>query len=60
MSPKRHTTSVSSTAPAKKHKGKMSSNALRQAVARRRLEERREAEQLRQHLFDVFADDYDY
>ncbi|WP_158675300.1 hypothetical protein [Thiohalobacter thiocyanaticus] len=57
MSPKRHTTSVSATAPARKHKGKVSSNALRQAVARRRLEERREAELLRQHLFDVFADE---
>lgn len=57
MSPKRHTTSVSSTAPARKHKGKVTSNALRQAVARRRLEERREAEMLRQHLFDVFADE---
>lgn len=57
MSPKRHTTSVSSTAPARKHKGKVTSNALRQAVARRRLEERREAELLRQHLFDVFTDE---
>jgi hypothetical protein len=31
--------------------------ALRQALARRRLEERREAQILKQQLFDVFSDE---
>ena len=31
--------------------------ALRQAMARRRLEELREARQLREHLSDVFAEE---
>lgn len=58
MSPvKPMTTSVSATAPAKKHKAKASNTALRRAMARRRIEERREAEQLRQNLYDVFSDD---
>ena len=38
-------------------KGRGAESALRQALARRRLEERREAQVLKQQLFDVFADD---
>lgn len=38
-------------------KGRGADGALRQALARRRLEERREAQMLKQHLFDVFSDD---
>ncbi len=54
---KRMTTSVSASAPAKKHKARASDTALRRAIARRRIEERREAEQLRQNLYDVFGDE---
>ena len=38
-------------------KGRGAESALRQALARRRLEERREAQVLKQQLFDVFAED---
>lgn len=38
-------------------KGSGAEGALRQALARRRLEERREAEMLKQNLYDVFSDD---
>jgi hypothetical protein len=38
-------------------KGRGADNALRQALARRRLEVRREAQILKQHLYDVFSDD---
>lgn len=55
---KRMTTSVSATAPARKHKARAANSALRRAMARRRIEERREAEQLRQNLYDVFNDEY--
>ncbi|WJW76073.1 hypothetical protein QVG61_02980 [Thiohalobacter sp. IOR34] len=58
MSPvKRSSISVSATAPAKKHKTKSSANAIRRAVARRRIEERREAEWLRAQLHEVFDED---
>lgn len=58
MCPVKHSmTTVSATAPAKKHKARASNAALRRARARRRIEERREAEQLRQNLYDVFHDD---
>ncbi|MGA7802109.1 MAG: hypothetical protein WCC36_14995 [Gammaproteobacteria bacterium] len=33
------------------------SSALRQAIAKRRLEEMREAKQLRDNLYDVLSDD---
>lgn len=38
-------------------KGSGGAGALRQAMARRRLEERREAQILKQQLYDVFSDD---
>ncbi|MFN2309257.1 MAG: PA3496 family putative envelope integrity protein [Gammaproteobacteria bacterium] len=38
-------------------KGRGGESALRQALARRRLEERREAQMLKQQLYDVFSDD---
>lgn len=38
-------------------KGRGGDNALRQALARRRLEERREAQVLKQQLYDVLSDD---
>lgn len=38
-------------------KGRGGESALRQALARRRLEERREAQMLKQQLYDVFNDD---
>lgn len=38
-------------------KGRGGEGALRQALARRRLEERREAQMLKQQLYDVFTDD---
>lgn len=38
-------------------KGRGTEGALRQALARRRLEERREAQVLKQQLYDVFNDD---
>lgn len=38
-------------------KGRGADGALRQALARRRLEERREAQMLKQQLYDVFSDD---
>lgn len=58
MSPeKRSSLSVSASAPARKHKHKASATALRRAIARRRIEERREAEVLRQNLYDVFNDE---
>jgi len=61
MSPvKRNTVSVSSTTPAKRHKAKASASAIRQAIARRRIEERREEEQLRRNILDVFHDELDY
>ncbi len=52
---KRHMTNVSPNTPAKKHRARVSDSALRQALARRRLEERREAEMLRQQCYDVFS-----
>jgi hypothetical protein len=38
-------------------KGRGGEAALRQAMARRRLEERREAQMLKQQLYDVFSDE---
>jgi len=38
-------------------KGRGGEAALRQAMARRRLEERREAQILKQQLYDVFSDE---
>ena len=47
---------VSPNAPAKRNKPKVSDNAMRRALARRKIEERREQELLRQQIQDVFDD----
>lgn len=57
MSPFRRTTAFARDMGKSSAKGRGSDSALRQAMARRRLEERREAEILKQQLFDVLQDD---
>ena len=57
MSPFRRTTAFARDVGKSSAKGRGPESALRQALARRRLEERREAEMLKQQLFDVFHDD---
>ena len=47
---------VSPNMPAKRNKHKVSDSAMRRALARRKLEERREQELLRQQIQDVFDD----
>ncbi len=57
MSPFRRTTAFARDVGKSSTKGRSGDGALRQAMARRRLEERREAEMLKQNLYDVFADE---
>lgn len=57
MSPSKHSTAFARQVSKSIAKGRGPDSALRQALARRRLEERREAQMLKQHLFDVLADD---
>lgn len=57
MSPFRRSTAFARDLGKASAKGRGADGALRQALARRRLEERREAQMLKQQLFDVFSDD---
>lgn len=57
MSPFRRTTAFARDMGKSPTKGRGGESALRQALARRRLEERREAQMLKQQLYDVFSDD---
>ncbi|MBI5463303.1 MAG: hypothetical protein HY941_14060 [Gammaproteobacteria bacterium] len=57
MSPFRRTTAFARDMGKGAAKGRGADGALRQALARRRLEERREAQMLKQQLYDVFSDD---
>ena len=57
MSPFRRTTALARDMGKSPTKGRGGEGALRQALARRRLEERREAQMLKQQLYDVFNDD---
>ncbi|HKK14977.1 MAG TPA: hypothetical protein VKA14_09975 [Gammaproteobacteria bacterium] len=56
MSPPRQVGGEAGVARRGSGKGRGPSQALRQALARRRLEEYREAKLLEQHLHDVFTD----
>lgn len=57
MSPFRRSTAFARDMGKSPTKGRGGESALRQALARRRLEERREAQMLKQQLYDVFSDD---
>lgn len=57
MSPFRRSTAFARDMGKSPSKGRGGESALRQALARRRLEERREAQMLKQQLYDVFSDD---
>jgi hypothetical protein len=57
MSPFRRTTAFARDMGQASVKRRGADGALRQALARRRLEERREAQILKQQLFDVFSDE---
>lgn len=57
MSQFRRTTAIARDMGKGPAKGRGADGALRQALARRRLEERREAQTLKQQLYDVFSDD---
>lgn len=57
MSPFRRSNAFARDMSKSSAKGRGADGALRQALARRRLEERREAEMLKQQLYDVFSDD---
>lgn len=57
MSPFRRSTAFARDLGKSPAKGRGGESALRQALARRRLEERREAQILKQQLYDVFSDD---
>lgn len=57
MSPMRRSHAFARDVGKRSTKGSGAEGALRQALARRRLEERREAEILKQQLYDVFSDD---
>lgn len=57
MSPFRRSTAFARDMSKSPTKGRGGESALRQALARRRLEERREAQMLKQQLYDVFSDD---
>lgn len=57
MSPFRRTTAFARDMGKASVRGRGTEGALRQALARRRLEERREAQMLKQQLFDVFSEE---
>ena len=57
MSPFRRSTAFARDTGKGATRGRSTDGALRQALARRRLEERREAQMLKQHLYDVFSED---
>lgn len=54
MPTKQQNFTVSPNQPAKRNKPRISDNAMRRALARRKIEERREQELLRQQIRDVF------
>ncbi|MDV3237770.1 MAG: hypothetical protein LOY58_02830 [Gammaproteobacteria bacterium] len=57
MSPIRRASAFARDMGKSSSKGRGGEAALRQAMARRRLEERREAQMLKQQLYDVFSDE---
>ncbi|MBZ0070870.1 MAG: hypothetical protein K8I04_03965 [Gammaproteobacteria bacterium] len=57
MSPIRRASAFARDVGKSSSKGKGGESALRQALARRRLEERREAQILKQQLYDVISDE---
>jgi hypothetical protein len=57
MGPVRQHTGMARVAGKGRRKGRASAKALRQAVARRKLEQRREEQYLQEQIYDVFSDE---